>query len=423
MMQVTVYPSKLKGTLFVPPSKSQAHRLLLAAVPSKEPCVIDSVAFSDDISATVGAMEALGKKIDMKKGDFEYRLTVQEGTLTKNPVINCKESGSTLRFAIPLALAVAGEATFTGEGRLGERPLNVYKDLLEKQGILWEADVKGLPLHVKGELMPGIYSVPGDISSQFITGLLLALPLLKGDSVLTIEGVLESAPYVDITVDVLKKYGVRITEEEPYRIYRIPGGQTFGNVNAMVEGDWSQAAFYILSGLFGNGVLLKGLDKDSYQGDKRIVFFLRSMGGDIRWTDEGLMAYPSELKGVDMDISHCPDLAPVLALACSVAKGCSRISGAKRLRIKESDRIESVGNTLKALGAKIECLDDGFFIEGSEALNGGKVFSYKDHRIAMMAAVAACVSEEPIVLEGAEAVKKSYPNFWEDYKMLGGIVE
>jgi 3-phosphoshikimate 1-carboxyvinyltransferase len=177
MMQVTVYPSKLKGTLFVPPSKSQAHRLLLAAVPSKEPCVIDSVAFSDDISATVGAMEALGKKIDMKKGDFEYRLTVQEGTLTKNPVINCKESGSTLRFAIPLALAVAGEATFTGEGRLGERPLNVYKDLLEKQGILWEADVKGLPLHVKGELMPGIYSVPGDISSQFITGLLLALPL------------------------------------------------------------------------------------------------------------------------------------------------------------------------------------------------------------------------------------------------------
>ncbi len=422
-MQYLLSPVKLKGCVYAPPSKSQAHRLLLAAIPAKGTCVIEHVAFSDDMIASFNAIKALGKNLEVETESLGNRITIHpQSNISSTPVIDCKESGSTLRFSIPLALAVTGSAVFKGEGRLGSRPLMVYEELFKEKDILWEADPEGLPLHVKGKLKPGIFRVRGDISSQFITGLLLALPLLEGESVLEIEGVLESAPYVDITLDVLRKYGVIAAEEERHKKYRIPGNQIFQGVTERVEGDWSQAAFHILGGILGEGVCINGLDGSSCQGDKRIVSLLHSMGADIRWDGDGLVARPSELIGMAMDISDCPDLAPVLALACCLAKGNSRITGAKRLRMKESDRIQSVGSTLVALGAKVQCTDDGFEIDGVEFLQGGRVSSHNDHRIAMMVAIAAGACNEFVFLDGAEAVAKSYPDFWEHYKLLGGSI-
>lgn len=417
-----IYPAKLKGCIDVPPSKSQAHRLLLATVPAKETCVIDHVAFSDDITATLDAIKTLGKDVEITKGLLGNRLIVKDGDLPlKTPKIDCKESGSTLRFTIPLALAITGEAVFTGQGRLGARPLTPYKEMFEEKGIKWGAGSEGLPLRVKGRLGPGCYRLPGDVSSQFITGLLMALPLLEGDSVLEIDGVLESAPYVDITTDVLEKFGVSVVQEERSKKYRIPGNQTFRSVDVSVEGDWSQGAFHIMGGILGEEITVKGLDLLSPQGDKRIVELLRCMGADIRVEDKDLVVAHSDLQCIDADISDCPDLAPVLALACALAKGKSRITGAKRLRMKESDRIQSIGNTLIKLGAKVNMTPDGFEIEGVSRLQGGTVSSYGDHRIAMMVAMAAVACDRPILLHVSDAVRKSYPNFWEDYRKLGGM--
>lgn len=381
-----ITPGPLEGTVTPPPSKSLAHRAILAQMLAGGG-TISNLAASQDIEATrrcAAALKAEGPGL---------------------PLLDCGESGSTLRFLIPIALAVRGGGQFTGRGRLMERPLRPYLDIFDEKGIFYQQ--KGGVLTVRGELTPGEYRLPGGVSSQFVTGLLFALPLLEGDSKIILTSPLESRGYVDMTLDILGRFGVRAETFE--NGFFVPGGQAYRPCSMTVEADWSQAAFWYAARFLGNRVAVCGLERDTLQGDAAI---------------EGLTVQLSGPGEVDIDVSDCPDLAPPLALIAALRAGeVTRLTHAARLRMKESDRLTAVAETLNALGAQVEEGPDFLKITGRESLEGGvTVDCCNDHRIAMMEAIAATRCREPVTLRGADCVKKSYPNFWEDYRMLGGNV-
>lgn len=407
----------LKGNVKIPPSKSIAHRALICASLSKKPSKIENIAFSEDTKATIDACIALGASIRIDKNT----LYVEGNTNSYNDkTINCRESGSTLRFIIPISLD-GNKVTFIGGGRLVKRPLGVYYDIFDKQNISYENDNGNLPLSVYGKLKSGKYSVPGDVSSQFVTGLLFALPKLEKDSVIVIENQLESKGYIDITLDILKKYGIKI-ENNNYKTFYIKGNQEYKSKNIYVEGDYSQAAFFLVAGLLGEEVTVTGIDKDSKQGDRVIVDILRKMGGNIEQGQDYIKAKKSKTHGMVLDCKDCPDLVPILAVLASLSSGTTEIINSKRLRYKESDRISDLKNQLCKLGAKIEEREDGLVIHGREFLDGGMVSSINDHRLAMAFSIASIKCRKNIIIENKEAINKSYPNFFQDFKSLGGDI-
>jgi 3-phosphoshikimate 1-carboxyvinyltransferase len=322
------------------------------------------------------------------------------------PQFDCGESGSTLRFLIPIALAVAGGGSFTGHGRLMERPLKPYFDIFEEKDIYYaQHDGKA---GLEGTLTPGEYRLPGDVSSQFVTGLLYALPLLDGDSRIVITTPLESRAYVDMTLDALAQFGVTASWAGEQTLL-VPGNQHYRPANVSVEGDWSQAAFWLAARTLGSDVEVLGMDSGSRQGDKCIAAWCEQLaqGGDV-----------------ELDVSQCPDLVPPLSVMAALASGTTTISNAARLRLKESDRLAAITATLNVLGAEVEEYSDHLIIHGRQQLAGGvTVDCCNDHRIAMMAGVAATKCKEPVILQGAQCVQKSYPNFWEHYRMLGGELD
>ena len=410
-MNVTIRPQKLCGTITPPPSKSQAHRLIIAAALADGESVLSNVAFSQDILATLSCMEQLGTRWEKIDGSTirVQGLAAGAPVLQKDgmPHFDCGESGSTLRFLIPIALAVAGGGVFSGRGRLMERPQKPYFDLFEEKGISWEQ--KDGTLTVRGTLESGTFLLPGNVSSQFFTGLLYALPLLDGASRITATTALESESYIAMTMDALKGCGVAVDVLEGKQgSFFVPGAQRYAPTQRRVEADWSQAGFWYAAMALGNLVDVTGMNENSRQGDQVVadacVKLCRS--GDV-----------------ELDVADCPDLVPPLAAMAAVRKGTARIVHAARLRIKESDRLSAVTAVMNALGAHIEVLHDGLVICGVETLCGGvSVDACNDHRIAMMAAVAATRCKEPVTIEGAECVRKSYPDFWEDYEMLGGAI-
>ena len=350
---------------------------------------IEHLAASQDIQATrrcMAALKAPGEDL---------------------PVLDCGESGSTLRFLIPVALALRGGGRFTGRGRLMERPQKPYFDLFDEKGIAYRQE-DGV-LTVQGRLTPGTFALPGDVSSQFVTGLLYALPLLEGDSRITLTTPLESRGYVDMTLEALERFGIR-AECPDGRTLRVPGGQTYRPCRAAVESDYSQAAFYYAANGLGGQVEILGLNPRSAQGDRCIVPYHMQLCG------------PGE---AELDVSQCPDLVPPLAAHAALRQGITRIVNAARLRIKESDRLTAVTQVLTALGADVVEGADRLTITGQpEGLAGGvTVDSHNDHRIAMMAAIAATRCAAPVTIIGAECVAKSYPDFWEDYERLGGQIQ
>ena len=388
-MNVTITPGLLRGAITPPPSKSQAHRLLIAAALADGESRIEHLADSQDIQATrrcMAALKAPGEDL---------------------PVLDCGESGSTLRFLIPVALALRGGGRFTGRGRLMERPQKPYFDLFDEKGIAYRQE-DGV-LTVQGRLTPGTFALPGDVSSQFVTGLLYALPLLEGDSRITRTTPLESRGYVDMTLEALERFGIR-AECPDGRTLRVPGGQTYRPCRAAVESDYSQAAFYYAANGLGGQVEILGLNPRSAQGDRCIVPYHMQLCG------------PGE---AELDVSQCPDLVPPLAAHAALRQGITRIVNAARLRIKESDRLTAVTQVLTALGADVVEGADRLTITGQpEGLAGGvTVDSHNDHRIAMMAAIAATRCAAPVTIIGAECVAKSYPDFWEDYERLGGQIQ
>ncbi len=411
-MNVTIQPSVLRGSITPPPSKSQAHRLIMAAALAEGESILSNVAFSQDILATLLCMEQLGASWEKLDRSAIRVQGVSGGAPVGGgdglPHFDCGESGSTLRFLIPIALAVAGGGVFTGRGRLMERPQKPYFDLFDEKGIFYE--LKDGVLTVRGTLVAGEYALPGNVSSQFFTGLFYALPLLDGDSVVRATTAVESGSYIAMTSEALEQFGVTVSAQEGVpACFRIQGNQRCRGTDCAVEADWSQAGFYYAARGVGNDITIEGMNSASSQGDRQIAAWAQDLGGGGT---------------VTLDVKDCPDLVPPLAAYAALRAGeTTHIVNAARLRIKESDRLAAVTAVLNEMGAQVEELPDGLTVRGVAALRGGvTVDAHNDHRIAMMAAVAATRCENPVTVAGAECVKKSYPNFWEDYEALGGVV-
>lgn len=408
-MDVKITPSRLCGTVTPPPSKSMAHRLLISAALSGGRSVISGLADSQDIQATRRCLSALGAWIeDLSPGTVRVHglgnAIVEAGPA---PILDCGESGSTLRFLIPVALLVNGAAEFVGHGRLMERPLKPYEDLFREKGVAWKLengvlDLDGGKGYEDYALAPGEYRLPGNVSSQFFTGLLFVLPLLSGDSTLVPATPLESRDYLEMTRQAQALAG--ITSRWEGDVLHIPGNQTYQPFTASVEADWSQAGFWYAAAFLDHPVTLSGLDGNSAQGDKVI--------SELYWK----LARPGE---VEIDVSGCPDLLPPLAVIAAVRSGTTRFVNAARLRMKESDRLATTAAMLRALGRPVETAPDALTVHGGP-LRGGVVDGANDHRIVMAAAIAASAASGEVTITGAEAVQKSYPSFWDEYRRLGG---
>ncbi|MCO7176672.1 3-phosphoshikimate 1-carboxyvinyltransferase [Sporolactobacillus kofuensis] len=417
-----IITSKWRGTVAIPPSKSYAHRAIIAAALAGGNSTIKHVALSSDMQATLHAMQTLGAKITLSKGNTNTLYTLSVCGISRKvhddaPQIDCNESGSTLRFTIPIALALRGAATFRGAGRLAQRSLAPYQHLFTDKKIEWNQECNQFPLHIQGTLKPGKFMITGKISSQFISGLLFALPLLTDKSTLIITDTLESRNYVAMTRDVLKHFGVYI--EQSKNTYLVTPS-AYRPKTYTVEGDWSQAAFLLLMGLLGERVAISGLNPMSIQGDRIIESIFKSMGGTLYWEGPLLVAEKSSLKATTVNVSQCPDLAPAIAGAMALAEGRSVITGGKRLRDKESDRITSVAEALTSLGAKVSETEDGMIIDGVPELRSARVSSMNDHRLAMMLSALSVAVHGEIRLEQAEAVNKSWPEFYQIVNQLGG---
>lgn len=414
-VDIKLTPKNLKGRVNLPSSKSYAHRMLTTAAFSRTESVLLGDFSSEDMSATLRVLTAFGAKFECVEGGVKIIPAVN----VERAVADCGESGSTLRFSVPICAALGIETTFIGAKRLGERPMDELLNCLKQHGI--NVIGNGLPLTISGKLSAGDYKIDGSRSSQYVTGLLLALPLLEGDSTLTVSGQASKA-YIDITLDVLSDSGAKITKNGDTFFIRGGGYSVIGERKA--EGDWSNAAFWTVAGLLGDGISIGNLNPSSRQGDMRVVDLLKQAGGNICWKNGRLTATRSELHSITFDADDIPDAVPAMSVALAAAKGTSVITGVKRLRIKESDRVAAVIDMLTRLGvrATYDEYDDAIEIDGVPRFNGGTLCSYNDHRLAMAGAVAAIRAKAPITISGAEAVKKSYPAFFADYEGLGGNV-
>lgn len=400
---IKISPKKLTGTVSAPPSKSAAHRAILCAALSSGKSKILKLSYSDDILATLSAVSVLDAQAIVTDDGAKISgiCKVQE---LNDIEIDCNESGSTLRFIIPIALAIGGNFCVTGKGRLMERPLDDYFKIFDKEGISHTR--KDDRLYLSGKLQGGKYELAGDVSSQYITGLLFGLSMLSVDSEIFITTPLESAPYVELTIDIMAKFGVKIEKSADLRYFVVKGNQKYIATDYCVEGDYSQAAFFYVANALGSNIEILNVSADSYQGDKEIINIINAM-----------KPFNAERS---IDVSQVPDLVPIITLLATQTDGITHIVGAKRLRLKESDRLSAITTELKKLGAKIEEREDSLTVFGKTELHGGEVDAHNDHRIAMTMAIASTVATSEIKLSGYESVKKSYPDFWEIFNSLGG---
>ena len=415
MSDVKFSPFVPNGTVNVPPSKSDVHRAIICAAMANGVSRISPVALSNDIKATIGCIKALGADAVLENNV----LTVDGTNMYKNKtaLLDCGESGSTLRFFIPIAAVGNINATFVGKGKLPQRPIGIFTEALPKAGTVCKTE-GGLPLEIKGQLKSGIFEIPGNVSSQFITGLLLALPILEGDSEIVLTSPLESVGYIAMTIRTMKQFGVNIQATE--KGWHIKGGQSYKPCDYTTDGDWSQAAFFMVLGAVSGKVTVNGVAKDSTQGDKKCAEILAEFGAKVTQRDNEVTVEKGDLKAITIDASQIPDLVPVLSVCAAFAEGTTKIINAERLRIKECDRLKATAELLNNLGGKVKELSDGLEITGVSSLKGGNVNGYNDHRIVMSAAVCAARSDEDITATFAMSINKSYPDFYIDYNSIGG---
>ena len=384
-MDITIHPQKLQGMVNVIPSKSQAHRYLICAALADGPTDIHCAETSRDMDATADCLIALGAAIE--RTDWGYRVTPID-RVPEKAVLPCRDSGSTLRFLLPVAGALGVDATFQMEGRLPQRPLSPLWEELERMGCTLSRPTPD-SIRCTGKLKSGEYFIDGGVSSQFISGLMFAQNLIPGGSEITITGRLESTPYLNMTGKALELFGY-------------PGFHSPGTVS--VEGDWSNGAFWLAANALGNELEVQNLNPDSVQGDRKAASLVRLLR-----------------ENMEIDARDIPDLVPILSIVAAVNQGAV-FRNTQRLRLKESDRVESVIAMLTALGGRAEATKDTLTVFGTGLL-GGTVDAVGDHRIAMSAAIAATVCSEPVTILGAECVEKSYPKFWAEYARLGGSYE
>lgn len=419
-MCVVVSPSNFGGLVNAPPSKSFMHRAIFAAAMCCGSSVLKNIVVSDDIRATLDVIEKLGASYrvigtNLKINGGLHTLLESNKKLIE---VDCVESGATLRFLIPIAAAFGKSLEIKGRGRLLSRPIDCYIDSFKEQNIIIDR-VSSKKLFISGKLKSGIYFIDGKTSSQFVTGLLMALPNLCGKSSVRLKSDLYSKPYVDLTLSVLKSFGIDIFKRKGG--YIVDGNQKYKPRQYEIEGDYSQAAFFEVLGCV-NPIFIGGLKLKSIQGDMQMLKLIERCGGNVTWENGLLKVAPGNLCGFCVNVEDIPDLTPPIAILACMCKGRSVIEGISRLKFKESDRIISIVNMLKNIGGKIIVEDDRMLIDGVEAFDGGIVDTYHDHRIAMAAAIAVAYSKKPITILKANSVNKSYPDFYKDYQSLGGIV-
>lgn len=419
-MKARIYPSSASKTAIrLPSSKSLSHRAIIAASVADGVSHITNIDYSTDIDTTIKAMEHLGVRIER----FEHALTVHGNSKFRydKETINTNESGSTLRFLIPLFTLCNEEVRFTGSKRLFERPLSVYEEIFEKQGLIFKHTDDGILTN--GKLKGGKLKVRGDISSQFITGLLMTLPLLDEDSVIEVVPPFESRSYVDLTLDVLNTFGIKASYEDEYTI-AIKGHQLYHSADYEVETDYSQLAFFASLGLINNDIECLNLKDSSKQGDKVFVDIVKKMNGITQKRDESCLFKKSDLKGASYDLSDCPDLGPMCFALSTQAEGISTFTGAMRLRIKESDRIKAMECELHKLNQDIESDGGTVIVRGKRPVIAlDTLDSHNDHRIVMALSILSTIAENAVVIDHAEAINKSYPRFFEDLRKCNIRVE
>ena len=412
-MNVTLKQAAYATHVTAPPSKSVAHRLLIAAAFADKPTTLRIATLNEDIEATVRCLVALGASI-IHTGDTLTVTPISPESCQKNALLDCGESGSTLRFLLPVCGAIGANATFLRRGRLGVRPLEPLATELKRHGM--ELTEEGDLLSTKGHIRAGEYSIDGSVSSQYVTGLLFALSLLPAPSTLTLTGRIESAPYIAITEEALAKFGVcPIRTQNTYRLagYKEQPFKTTGALST--DGDFSGAAFPLALGAIGtHPVTVTGLTLPSSQGDSAIVSLLAKFGAAVSVEENGITVSPAPLRALRIDATDIPDLVPILCVVAAAAEGTTVITGAARLRLKESDRLLAVQAMLSALGGKVTKTEDGLVIEGNIPLHGGEIDSFGDHRIAMSAAAASLLTTEEVRIKGAHSIAKSYPAFFDD---------
>lgn len=417
-MDIRIEPSPLCGRIRAISSKSDVHRVLIAAALAKEKSLVHFTTLSDDIAATVNVLNTLGAKITISGADGDYVATVRGiKKVNDGAVLDANECGTTARLMLPVAAALCDSFTLTGKNGLLKRPFSDLCKCMGENGTFCDSEM--LPITANGRLKSGIYSIRGDVSSQYISGLLFALPLLDGDSEIRLTTPAVSIGYIDMTLETLARFGIRIIKTE--KDYLVKGNQIYTPVaEYAAEGDWSNATFWLCAGAIGGSLAVRGLRIDSLQKDKNVLDILEHEGAKITRTENEITVEHTPLNAIDFNGEDIPDALPALATVLALAEGESRISGGARLKIKESDRIATTAAMLNALGADVTATDDGFVIRGVEHFTGGEVDAANDHRIAMCAAVAASVATAPVIIRGAECVNKSYPTFFDDFRKLGG---
>lgn len=418
-MKAKITPSKVSGCVTIPPSKSMAHRAIICASLAKGTSIIDNVDYSKDILATIEGMQCLGAKITKE----EHRVIIKgiQEFHSHEKEVFCNESGSTLRFFIPIFSLCNQPLTFTGAGRLMQRPQKVYQDIFHEQGLPFIQDEQGI--HIEQSLKSGDYTIQGNISSQFISGLLFTLPLLPQDSRIHIIEPFESRSYVDLTLEMLAYFGVKVSYEDDTTLY-IVGNQSYQAKDYRIEGDFSQLAFFAVLAALNHDLNILGLRHESRQGDKAILQILSDFGATIEEIEDGYHIAKSELHGCDIDLANCPDLGPILTVLAMYAKGNTTIHNAERLRIKESDRIQAMEDELHKFVVDISSTEGEIFITGKHQYTCmDELSGHNDHRIVMALTVALLCSTTGGLIEEAQAINKSYPSFFEDIKKLYGKVE
>ena len=405
---------KLVGELSPPPSKSVLHRYIIASSLAKGISKIENISFSEDIIATIEAMKKLGAKIEQKDNYLLIDGSDTFKNLNENIEIDCNESGSTLRFLFPLSIVEENKVLFKGRGKLFKRPMTPYFENFEKYKIK-HSYIDENKILLEGKLKAGIYEIDGNISSQFITGLLFSLPLLEGESKIIINGKLESSNYIDISLDCLNKFGVKIINNS-YQEFVIEGNQSYRAGNYRTEADYSQAAFFLVANAIGSNIKINDLSENSLQGDKKIIDYISEIDN---WNSKDTLV---------LDGSETPDIIPILSLKAAVSGKKIEIVNIERLRIKESDRLKATVEELSKLNFDLTEKKDSILINSRENFKVNKnekivsLSAHSDHRIAMMIAIAATCYDGEILLDNLDCVKKSYPNFWEVFLSLGGKI-
>ena len=418
-MKVTCFPSLCDGQVVIPPSKSMAHRAIICASLAKGTSTLTNVSYSKDIIATIEAMKCMGATI-MQQDDTLIITGTNQFTSSKSEIF-CNESGSTLRFLIPIFSLCNQELTFTGAGRLMERPQSIYQKLFQERNLKFIQSTDGITIDAC--LPYGEYTIKGNVSSQFISGLLFTLPLLKGDSILNILPPYESKSYVDLTLQMLHHYHVQVDQVDDFT-YMIKGNQQYLASDYTIEGDFSQLAFFGVYAAINGSCHIRGVNPLSYQGDKQIIDILKKAGANVQETNDGYIITQNKLQGTTINLANCPDLGPILCVLGMYSEGTTIIENAARLRIKESDRIGAMEEELRKFGCDISSDENSITIHGKpnylcvQSLDG-----HNDHRIVMALAVAIACSQGSANINGAQAISKSYPHFFEDYQKVNGKVE